>query len=67
MTAALLAAPTIARARAAAEQARRSRGLGDTSPEDPRVAAAEWGRGLDCPDATAAAERAYEAQLWGAS
>lgn len=38
-----------------------------TGVDDPRVATVEWERGLDCPDETRAAERAYEAQLWGAS
>jgi hypothetical protein len=54
----------IARARTAAEHARRSRGLGDTGPEDPRVAAAELGEPGDEGDIRAA-ETAYERHIWG--
>lgn len=67
MTAAQLAVPALARARAAAEHARRTRGLGDIAPEDPRVAAVEWWSGCDDPDESRAAGDAFEAQLWGAS
>jgi hypothetical protein len=53
----------IARARAAAEHARRSRGLGDTGPEDPRIAAAELARGEPGDEGDIrAAQDAYEQQ-----
>jgi hypothetical protein len=51
----------IARARAAADRVRGERGLGDTGPEDPRIAAAELGEPGDEGDIRAA-ENAYERQ-----
>jgi hypothetical protein len=52
----------ITRARAAAERARRSRGLGDLTPDDPRIAAAELARDEPDGDADRAASDAYEQQ-----
>jgi hypothetical protein len=54
----------IARARAAADRVRAERGLGDTGPEDPRIAAAELGEPGDEGDIRAAQD-AYEQQIWG--
>jgi hypothetical protein len=51
----------ITRARAAAERARRERGLGDTGPDDPRIAAAELREPGDEGDIRAAQD-AYEQQ-----
>jgi hypothetical protein len=56
----------LARARAAADRVRAERGLGDTGPEDPRIAAAELARGEPGDEGDIrAAENAYEQQLWG--
>jgi hypothetical protein len=54
----------IARARAAADRLRAERGLGDTSPADPRIPAAELGEPGDEGDIRAA-EDAYEQHIWG--
>jgi hypothetical protein len=54
----------LARARAAAEQARRGRGLGALA-DDSRIGEAEMRRGEDDDGATRAAQNAYERQLWG--
>jgi hypothetical protein len=57
----------IARARAAADRVRAERGLGDTGPDDPRIAAAELARDEPDGDADRAAADSYEQQLWGRS
>jgi hypothetical protein len=54
----------IARARAAADRVRAQRGLGDLTPDDPRIAAVELGEPGDEGDIRAAQDT-YERQIWG--